>query len=157
IARLTTALLLDEFASAGNPLGITSGPDGAIWFTEFGGNKIERDVLPMNRPTVGPAAGRGLNQGMDVGFTDAAGGSSMSVVNVLINNFLDGRNACYLAYVVPDNILYLVNDAGDAGGPFAGSLVLNGTGGSIENSQCRITGAGSLAFTSDARTLVLTL
>jgi len=53
------------------------------------------------------------------------------VVNVLINNFLDGRQACYLAYVVSPGFLLLVDDAGDAGGPFAGS----------QNSQC----AASLA------------
>jgi len=38
-------------------------------------------------------------------------------------------------------------DAGDAGGPFAGSMVLNG-GGTIQNSQCSVNGAGSSAVLS---------
>ena len=49
---------------------------------------------------------------------------------------------CYLAYVPSSNTLYLLDTAGNAGGQFAGSMVLNGTG-SIQNSQCRIDSAGS--------------
>jgi hypothetical protein len=60
------------------------------------------------------------------------------VLNVLVNDFIDGRQACYLAYVVASNTLYLVDDAGDAGGPFAGSIVL-GNSGSLQNSQCSVT------------------
>ena len=74
---------------------------------------------------------------------------------MLINYDLDGRQACYLAYVVPSNSLLLVDDAGDAGGPFAGNIVLNGSG-SVNNSQCTITGAGSIAV-GNGNTLTLTL
>jgi len=35
------------------------------------------------------------------------------VVNVPINDALNGNWACYLAYTRVDNVLYLVNDAGD--------------------------------------------
>jgi len=80
----------------------------------------------------------------------------LGIVNLLVNNFLDGRHACYVAYVAASNSLLLVNDAGDAGGPFAGSIVLNGTAASVENSQCMISGAGSSA-TQATNTLTLTL
>jgi hypothetical protein len=60
-----------------------------------------------------------------------------------------------VAYVESANTLYLVDNGGDAGGPFAGQLVLNGSG-SIQNSQCRIDGAGSSAVGS-GDTLTLTL
>jgi len=33
--------------------------------------------------------------------------------HILLNDFLDGRHACYLAYARSINVLYLVNDAGD--------------------------------------------
>lgn len=63
---------------------------------------------------------------------------NINVADILINNFIDGRGACYLAYSPPSNTLYLVNDNGEAGGPFSGSLVL-GNFGTIENSQCAVT------------------
>jgi hypothetical protein len=60
-----------------------------------------------------------------------------------------------VAYSVPTNTLYLVDDGGDAGGPFAGSMVLNGSG-TIENGQCRVQGNGSSA-TPNGNVLNLTL
>jgi M6 family metalloprotease-like protein len=77
-------------------------------------------------------------------FSDAQGGSDLNVINVLINSALDGRNACYLAFVRSQNVVYLVNDAG--GGLLSG--VLLGTGASASNSQCTIQGAGSSASVS---------
>jgi len=77
-------------------------------------------------------------------------------VNVLGNNFIDGRNACYLAYVAASNSLLLVDDGGDAGGPFAGSMVLNGGAAVIQNSQCSVNGPGSSAV-KNGNTLTLTL
>jgi hypothetical protein len=99
-----------------------------------------------------PAAGSGSSRVFTFTFSDPNGWQDLNVVNVLINDFLDGRRACYLAYVRPLNVLYLVNDAGDALLP---GLVLNGTG-SVSNSQCTISGAGSSA-TGSGNTLTLTL
>ncbi|SPF41845.1 hypothetical protein SBA4_280020 [Candidatus Sulfopaludibacter sp. SbA4] len=98
-------------------------------------------VISQGQPTpvsVTPASGVGNAQSFTFQFSDAAGYQSLGVVNVLINNFLDGRSACYLAYVVPSNTLVLVDDGGDAGGPYAGSVVL-GSSGAIQNSQCAVT------------------
>jgi hypothetical protein len=72
---------------------------------------------------------------------------------VLINAFLDGRFGCYLAYARPINVLYLVNDPGDALLP---GLVLDGSPQSLGNGQCLIDGAGSSAATS-GNVLTLTL
>jgi hypothetical protein len=106
---------------------------------------------------VSPTSGSGSSQNFSVTFTnDPVGAQQLGVVNILINNFLDGRQACYIAYSVPDGKLYLVDDAGDAGGPFAGTIQLNGSLGSISNGQCMINGAGSSAAIS-GDTLTLTL
>jgi hypothetical protein len=79
-------------------------------------------------------------------------------VNVLINNFIDGRQACYLAYVASSNTLVLVNDAGAAAGPYAGSMVLSGSNGSVQNGQCSVSGAGStVAYAAGAMTLTLNI
>lgn len=85
-----------------------------------------------------PAAGTGNSQSFTFQFADPGGYQYLGVVNVLINSVLDGRNACYLAYLVPSSTLVLVDDAGDAGGPYAGSVTL-GSSSSIQNSQCAVT------------------
>ena len=43
--RITTAGVVTEFAiptPSPKPYGITAGPDGALWFTEYNGTKIGR-------------------------------------------------------------------------------------------------------------------
>jgi streptogramin lyase len=159
LGRITTAGIFNEFSTPSadsQPYYITTGPDGALWFAESNVNKIGHAIVPLARPSVEPASGGGLTQTLTFRFTDAAGPSDIGVADVLINNALDGQHACYLAYVTSSNTLYLVDNNGDAEGPFAGSLVLDGGGGSIQNSQCQIHSAGSAA-TSTATTLVLTL
>ena len=103
--------------------------------------------------SVSPAAGAGASQTYTFQFADTSGYSDLTVVNVLLNNALDGRHACYIAYAQQSNTLFLVDDAGD--GAYAGSLVLNGSG-SVSNSQCTIQGTGSAASGS-GNTLSLTL
>jgi YD repeat-containing protein len=102
------------------------------------------------------AAPAGTPQTLTAVLTDTKGAGDFGVVNLLANKFIDGRQACYLAYAASANTLYLVDDAGDAGGPFAGGMVLNGGAGTIQNSQCSINGVGSSAV-SNGNTLTLTL
>ena len=102
-----------------------------------------------------PPVSSGTSQPLAFQFSHPSGYASLSVMNVLINTALDGRHGCYLAYSMSANTLYLINDAGDAGGPYAGSLVMNGSG-SVSNSQCTISGAGSLVVGS-GNTLTITL
>ena len=151
--------------------------------TNFGGNRIvymaARDVAENNSGwqalgtctipfaasgTVGVAgiapshsiAAVGAAQNWTFMLTDTKGAGDFGVVNLLANNFIDGRQACYLAYVAPSNSLLLVDDAGDAGGPFTGSMVLNGSAGAIQNGQCSVSGAGSSAV-KNGNTLTVTL
>jgi hypothetical protein len=63
----------------------------------------------------------------------------MGVLNILINDALDGRYGCYLAYSRPLNVMYLVNDPGTALLP---GMVMNGTG-SLSNGQCTVSGVGA--------------
>jgi len=102
-------------------------------FASFGGSLAAEGVSP--------AFGSGASPTFTVTLSDPLGSQDLDVVNVLINNFLDGRGACYLAYSHPLNTLYLVNDAGTALLP---GLALNGSG-SVSNSQCTVNGAGSSA------------
>src|SRR5262249_34594142 len=103
-----------------------------------------------------PSSGGGLGpMPLTFTFSDTKGYQDLGVVNILINDFIDGRRACYLAYNQPSNTLYLVDDAGDAGGPFAGSAVLNAAG-SVQNSQCVVSWASS-PVTTAGNTLTLAL
>lgn len=101
--------------------------------------------------TLSPVATSGTQQTFTFSFTDPDGAADLGVVNVLINNFLNGASACYLAYDRPSNLLFLVNDVGDN----ATTLALAGSG-STSNSQCTIQAAGSSATVS-GNTLTLTL
>jgi hypothetical protein len=95
-----------------------------------------------------PAAGTTTNATLTFEYEDAAAASNLQTVWALINTALDARQACYIAYFVPGNLLLLFPDNGDGGAVTV--MPLTGTG-SIENSQCRIDAAGSSAVQSGAR------
>jgi hypothetical protein len=70
--------------------------------------------------------------------------------DVLINVSLNAAGACYIAFLPGTGntgTLILVDDAGDAGGPYAGIISVPGSG-SASNSQCTISASGSSVSTS---------
>jgi M6 family metalloprotease-like protein len=101
-------------------------------------------VLPTNGATV--------SQTFQFTFSDSNGAADLNVLNVLINNALDGRQACYLAYVRGQNLLYLVSDAG--GGLL--TAITPGGAGSVANSQCSVNASGT-SVAVDGNTLTLTV
>jgi hypothetical protein len=96
--------------------------------------------LPAPSPP-SPAAGSTAAQTFTFRFTSVNGHRDLGVLNILLNDFLDGRHACYLAYVPSQKVLYMVNDEGNALLP---GLPL-GSSGTLGNSQCTVFGAGSSA------------
>jgi len=123
-------------------------------FTAVG--QVSGTPAPMSAGAVPPpgtapptGAAPGLSQLFSFTFSDSVGYQNLAVTDVLINNVLDGRKACYLA-IVPSGAssatVYLVDDAGDAGGPFAGGMTVPGNG-SISNSQCSVSASGSSVIT----------
>jgi hypothetical protein len=104
-----------------------------------------------------PAAGSSAAQTFTFTFLDSPGWQTLTIVNVLINDVLDARQACYVAFLPADansGELLLVNDAGDAGGPFS-STMLPGSG-AVQNSQCSISATGS-SVSASGNALTLTL
>lgn len=87
-------------------------------------------------------------------FNDTNGAQDIGVANILMNSAIDGRHACYLAFVPSSGSLFLVDDAGNAGGPYAGTVIPGG--GSVSNSQCAAGGPGS-TFSASGNTLTLTI
>ncbi len=102
-----------------------------------------------------PFAGSGLSKVISVQFRSPAGAGNLGVLNVLINDALNGDRACYIAYSAPLKVLYLVNDGGPASGISAG-LALGATG-TVANGQCTIFSAGSSAVPVGTDTLQLNL
>ena len=106
---------------------------------------------------VSPGHSSSTTQAYTFTFTDTSGFADIAVTNVLINNFLNGIDACYVAFVPSgptSGSVLLVDDAGDAGGPFT-AATLPGTG-TAQNSQCSIAGAGS-SVSSSGNTMTLVL
>src|SRR4029077_713280 len=111
----------------------------------------------LSPENVTPSFCSGLAQPFTFTFNAPNGWQSLSVVDMLINNFLDGVGACYVAFVpsgASSGSVFLVDDAGDAGGPFS-AMTLPGTG-TVQNSQCSIAGTGS-SVSGSGNTLTLTL
>lgn len=156
----TVLTLVINFASgfAGNKIVYTAAQD----LTGF--NSGWQELATWNVPgivTLGPAVGgmtparsSAANQTYTFTFNDTNGAADLSVVDVLINKQLNGLEACYLAIVPAARAVYLVDDKGDAGGPFA-TLALP-TSQSASNSQCTINGLGS-SITSSGNTVTVTL
>ena len=102
----------------------------------------------------GPLAVSGSTQTLTFRFSHPQGYQQLGVVNALINKYLTGDGACYIAYSQPSQVLYLVNDQGPASG-LSPALTLGATG-SVSNSQCTIFSNGSSASGSGS-VLTLTL
>src|SRR6185369_6020839 len=90
-------------------------------------------------------------------YATAGGWQSLRVLNVLIRDVLDGRQACYIAFLPTgpnSGTVDLVDDGGNAAGPYAYmSLPGNDT---ISNQQCSIAGTGS-SVSDVGNSLTLTL
>jgi len=117
----------------------------AVWESKLYYDDVDLSPSPTPSATsVTPNSGTGLRNTFVFHFDAADSNHPLSVVNVLINQWLDGTRSCYLAYSQPDNVLYLVNDPGTGLLP---GLPLNGSG-NLANTTCAIHGAGSSAVAS---------
>jgi hypothetical protein len=123
---------------------------GAVWIfsTQASAPNVPSAV------SVSPAFGSASATTLTFTFSDTGGFQALTVLDILINSSLDGRHACYIAFVPASSTVDLVDDAGDAGGPYS-AITLPGTG-TAQNSQCTITGAGS-SVSGTGNTLTLTL
>ncbi len=158
ISRLAAGASFTCSGSIGVPAGLSTGtwylgaiadPDNFVAESNEGNNARASDSGPVNvngganrtpgPVSANPGAGSGATQNFTFTFSDPDGRQDLNVVNILINNSLDARNACYLAYSFPSNVLYLV--ANDGGSLLPGT-VMNGSG-SVSNGQCTVNGANS--------------
>jgi len=102
--------------------------------------------------SVTPSSGTGSSQSFSFVFTDPAGYAAIRSVSLLFNSSLIGNAGCYVLVYPLSNALYLANDANTG---WLTPLTLGGAG-TVQNSQCAITAAGSSAAGS-GNTLTVTL
>ncbi len=123
------------------------------WITA-GVSVVPESIIAFPRSTdMNPPTGDTNNATVSFNYQDTIDAAALQTVWALANTAVNGSRACYVAYFRPGNLLFLIPDSGDANA--ATSITLNGSG-EIENSQCRITAAGSGAITV-GNTLTLTL
>jgi len=88
--------------------------------------------------TISPDAGAGGKGTFTLKFPHPGGWQNLAVLNLLINNNLDVKKACYLGYVVDSSKLHLTDDEGN----------LQGAGGEIESGQSGKNGQCGVRFVS---------
>lgn len=111
---------------------------------------IQFNVEQSPRPRPGVIGGNvtastGTSATFQVTFNGWSDPRTLNVLNLLIRDSLDGRNACYVAYSVPDRVLYLVSDQGPE--TLSAPITLPSPQ-TLSNSQCTIHGPQSLASVS---------
>ena len=131
--------------------------DSWIWVDAFDVVDSGGGAVPPSPTGVSPGAGDGVSQTFAFTYTDPAGGQNLSAADVLINNVLDGRQACSIKFVLSgagSGSVFLADDTGVMGGP--GSAVPLPGSGSASNSQCSVSAGGS-SMSWAGNTLTLTL
>jgi hypothetical protein len=99
--------------------------------------------------SLSPSSASGRGQSFVVRFRHPDGIQSLYYVHLLLNNPFGGRGACYLAFIQGTNSVQLASDD-EVHWP---SIPLGSTQ-TLSNSQCSVSGAGSLAVESGTELLL---
>jgi hypothetical protein len=121
-----------------------------------GSRRINVEQAPRPRPLIqggSITSSSGSSASIQVNFAGWSELRTLNVLNLLIRDSLDGRNACYVAYSMPSRVLYLVSDQGPE--TLSAPIALPSPQ-TVSNSQCTIHGAESSIRTSD-NSVALTL
>jgi sugar lactone lactonase YvrE len=136
------------YTAAQSTSNVTSG-----WQT-MGAALVPESTLSFPRPnTLTPPTVTAASQTLTATFQDVSNANNLQTVWLLMNTAVDASQACYIAYFVPGNLLFLYPDNGD--GSQATAIALSGAN-TIENSYCRINAQGSSAV-RNGNQLTLTL
>ena len=129
----------------------------SIIFWVFAG--CGKDVEPKQTSSAGslrlvslePASGQGSAQNFTLTASHSSGVREIKSVRLLINEDVDGRNACYVFFTPSDRLLALAGDEG-----IGATNAEIGADKVIENKQCRVNSKTSSA-TESGSTLKLTV
>ena len=121
------------------------------WVARLGVTASPPQVPAAN--SVSPASGSGNTVTFTAQYSHPAGAGSLTTVALLLNTTASLNFACYVTYSPGTNRFTLANDDASTG---AGSIAPGG--GSLQNSQCTLNGAGSSASLAGTNlTLVVSL
>ncbi len=109
------------------------------------------NVAGNSAPTVAvsPTSGSGSSRTFTFTFSDPNGYTDLTSELVVINSVLNGSNACYFFYDWASNQIWLSDNRAAQWNP----LVIGSTG-SVNNSQCTISGVGSSAVRSGSQAAI---
>jgi hypothetical protein len=88
--------------------------------------------------SVTPSSGSGNTAVFSAQYSDSGGAAALTAVSLLVNSSASPGFACYVSYDAVSQVLSLANDD-----PATGSQVVTFGGGSRQNSECVVNGAGS--------------
>ena len=123
------------------------------WFTQGAWTGPGAPVTYPRSGGMSPATGMSSDAVISYTFDDQTNANNLETVWALMNSAVDAGRACYVAYYAPANLLFLYPDNGD--GAQATLIALSGSN-TIENSQCKISAAGS-SVTKSGQRLTLNL
>ena len=132
------------YLQAVTPSGTTGWQQSGSWTVPASG--------PPATVSVTPGSGTGTTQTFAFTYSDSRGYGSIVMAQVLINTSFATPNGCFLYFNRSANSVFLTNDAGTS---WQGPVTL-GTSGTLQNSQCTVSGSGSSA-TGTGNTLTLNL
>ena len=95
-----------------------------------------------------PPAGNSSGGIITLAYDDQTSNANLQTLWALVNTALDGRNACYIVYFAPGNLIGLFPDNGDAG--TINFIPLSGNA-TISNSQCQLNTSGSTVTRAGTR------
>jgi len=103
--------------------------------------------------SVTPASGSGNAVVFSAQYTDSGGAAALTAVSLLVSSSVSTSVACYVTYTAAGGLLTLAND-----NPATGSQIVTFGGGSQQNSECIVNGAGSsVSLAGSTLTLNLSL
>jgi hypothetical protein len=158
-----------SYYAAGAIVPITATPKSKYGFSNWTGNvanaKSASTTVTMTSPqtvtanfrqlpigvSVTPAHGSGAAQAFTAVYSDASGASDLEEVRMLINSSRVASGSCYVRYVTSSAQLQLRNDAGNA---WSTGLTPGGSG-TVSNSQCTLSAAGSSVTASGNKLTVV--
>ncbi len=112
---------------------------------------VPGSTSPVAGP-VSPSSGSGLAQVFTFKYSSANGAGYLKDLYALFNSRLSGVGACWVLYDKLANAFFMANDPGyGTVGPLA-----PGSGSTLQNSQCSLSGAGS-SVNASGNTLTVTL
>ena len=127
------------FAGSRNIYLQANSPGGSSGWQQLGSWTVPAGLpVPVS---VTPSSGSGSSQTFAFVFSDPKGFSAISSASAIFNSSFSVTGGCYLLYYPGINTVYLANDAGT---DWLGHVTL-GQSGSLQNSQCTVSAAGSSA------------